>query len=207
MGRLIERLFWLFLLAAPAAVGLALAAPSGTINYAAINGVTGTLSYAPTTGAFSQAACANLSNAGTACPANTGTSGGTLGLLNANKTDSGTNVWSGQQSVSVETISAASSTLTPTGTKQDYIVTLVHANTPFTLANMTGTPPGNTHGIIKVIQSSSGSDLISTWGSAYQAPGGTATIVLSTGANAVDILAYVSDGTNVFLTPLLNFSH
>lgn len=144
---------------------------------------------------------------GTAATVNTGTSGATLGLLNANKTDSGTNVFSGLQSVSPETISAASSTLTPTGTKQDYVVTLVHANTPFTLANMTSIPPGNTHGLIKIIQSSTGSDLINSYGAAYQAPGGVATLVLSTAANAVDIFGYISDGTVVYLFPNYTFSH
>jgi len=69
-------------------VTAALAAPSGPVEYPAINGVTGALSYAPTTGAFSQAACANLSNGATGCSTATGTSGGTIPLLN------GTNVMS-----------------------------------------------------------------------------------------------------------------
>lgn len=47
------------------------------------------------TSPVTQAACGDLTNAGTACPVNIGTSGGTLGLLNANKTDSGNNTFSG----------------------------------------------------------------------------------------------------------------
>lgn len=39
--------------------------------------------------------CSSLSDDGTACTANVGTSGATLGLLNANKTDSGNNTYSG----------------------------------------------------------------------------------------------------------------
>lgn len=39
--------------------------------------------------------CSGLTNAGTACPTNVGVSGATLGLLNANKTDSGNNTYSG----------------------------------------------------------------------------------------------------------------
>jgi hypothetical protein len=62
--------------------------------------------------------------------------------------------------------------------------------------------------VIEVIQSSTGSDTIGTYGSQFEAPGGTASIVLSTGANAVDTLSYfVLDSTHILLIPSLNFSH
>ena len=59
-----------------------------------------------------------------------------------------------------------------------------------------------------VIQSATGSDTIGTWGSEYEASGGTAGLTLSTGANAVDILSYyVRDATHIELSLLTNFSH
>lgn len=67
------------------------AAASGAIQYSAINGVTGALSFNPATAVFSQAACSNLSNGATGCSTATGTSGGTIPLLN------GSNTWSGTQ--------------------------------------------------------------------------------------------------------------
>ena len=57
MGRLIERIVLGLLLF----IGAAIAAPSGTVNYSAINGITGALSYTPSTGAFGHASCASLS--------------------------------------------------------------------------------------------------------------------------------------------------
>lgn len=180
----------------------AIAAPVGPVEYPAINGVTGALSYAPTTGAFSQAACANLSNGATGCSTATGTSGGTIPLLN------GANVWSNQQSGSVTTLAISTATFTPDGSNNHYKMTLVHASCPCTLANPSATPVAGTSGVIEVIQSSTGSDTIGTWGSQYASPGGTATITLSTGANAIDTLAYfVIDSTHILLVPSLNFSH
>jgi hypothetical protein len=174
----------------------------GPVQYNAINGVTGALSFAPTTGAFSQAACAGLSNAGTACTANTGTSGATIPLLN------GTNVWSGQQSTTPTTLSISTATFTPNGTSNNYSMTLVHASCPCTLANPSVTPVAGTGGQIVVIQSATGSDTIGTWGSDYEASGGTGTLTLSTGAGAVDILSYyVRDSTHIELSLLTNFSH
>jgi hypothetical protein len=118
------------------------------------------------------------------------------------------NVWSAQQSATVTTLSISTATFTPTGASNDYAITLVHASCPCTLANPSATPVAGTHGVIFVTQSSTGSDLISTWGSQYEAPGGTSTITLSTGAGAVDVLAYVvKDATHILLVPSLNFSH
>jgi hypothetical protein len=174
----------------------------GPVQFTAINGVTGALSFAPTTGLFAQAACANLSNGASGCSTATGTSGATIPLL------SGTNVWSGQQSVTPATLSISTATFTPTGASNNYALTLVHASCPCTLANPSATPVAGTGGQIIVTQSSTGSDTISTWGSDYIAPGGTSTITLSTGANAVDILSYyVIDSTHIALTLLANFSH
>lgn len=139
---------------------------------------------------------------GSAATDNTGTSGGTIPLLN------GTNVWSGQQSATPTSLSISTATFTPDGSSNNYTLTLIHADCPCTLANPSATPVAGTGGQIVVKQSSTGSDLISTWGSDYEASGGTAGITLSTGANAVDILSYyVIDSTHIALSLLPNFSH
>lgn len=126
----------------------------------------------------------------------------TTALLN------GTNVWSGQQSVTPTTLAISTSTFTPNGSSNNYAMTLVHASCPCTLANPSVTPVAGTGGQIVIIQSATGSDTIGTWGSQYEASGGTSTLVLSTGANAVDVLSYyVRDSTHIELSLLTNFSH
>lgn len=176
---------------------------SGTL--AAARGGAGTISGALKgngSGVVSQAACADLSNGATGCSTATGTSGATIPLLN------GTNTWSGQQSGSVTTLSISTATFTPDGTNNHYKLTLSHAACPCTLANPSATPVAGTSGTIEVIQSSSGSDTIGTWGSSYMAPSGTSSLTLSTGANAIDVLSYfVIDATHILLIPSLNFSH
>ena len=72
-----------------------------------------------------------------------------------------------------------------------------------TLANPTNKVAGATY-IIIVKQDSSGSRTLA-YGSDYKFPGGTAP-TLSTGANDVDILCFLSDGTNMFGSALLDFS-
>lgn len=139
---------------------------------------------------------------GTAATTNTGTSGGTIPLLN------GTNVWTGQQSATPTSLSISTATFTPDGSSNNYTLTLVHASCPCTLANPSATPVAGTGGQIVVKQSSTGSDTIGTWGSSYIASGGTAAITLSTGANAIDILSfYVIDSTHIALSLLPNFTH
>lgn len=191
-------LSWLKGAIIPAAMAATLLGP---VDYRAINSVTGALSFAPTTGAFTQAACAGLSNSGTACTKNTGTSGGTVPLLN------GANVWSAQQSVTPTTLSISTSTFTPDGSSNNYSILLTTA-CPCTLANPSATPVAGTGGEIEIIQSSTGSNTIGTWGSEYEAPGGTASLTLSTGNSAVDILSfYVIDATHIAVSLQKTFSH
>lgn len=119
-----------------------------------------------------------------------------------------TQIFSAQQSESITSLSISTATFTPDGSNNDYTLTLVHASCPCTLANPSATPVAGTSGQIIVKQSATGSDVISTWGSSFQAPGGTASIVLSTGANATDVLSYlVLDSTHILLLPAYNFSH
>jgi len=176
---------------------------SGTL--AAARGGAGTITGAlkgSGAGVVTQAACADLSNGATGCSTATGTSGATIPLLN------GTNVWSAQQSVTPSTLAISTATFTPDGTSNNYTLTLVHASCPCTLANPSATPVAGTGGQIVVKQSATGSDTIGTWGSQYEASGGTSTLTLSTAANAVDVLSYyVRDSTHIELSLLTNFSH
>jgi hypothetical protein len=59
--------------------------------------------------------------------------------------------------------------------------------------------------ILIVVQDGTGSRTLNTSASAYKFPGGTEP-TLSTGANAVDILTFVSDGSSMFGVAQLNFS-
>lgn len=114
----------------------------------------------------------------------------------------------GQVNGSVTTLSISTATFTPDGSNNHYYMQLVHASCPCTLANPSQTPVAGTTGVIEVQQSSTGSDTIGTWGSQYMAPGGTSSITLSTGANAIDVLSYfVVDSTHILLVPSLNFTH
>ena len=58
--------------------------------------------------------------------------------------------------------------------------------------------------ILRVIQDATGTRTI-TWNSVFKWPGGTAP-TLSTGNGAIDIITFVSDGTNLYGTAQLNFS-
>jgi hypothetical protein len=106
------------------------------------------------------------------------------------------------------TISTA--TFTPNfNTNNDFQITLIHASCPCTLANPSGTIVPGQHGVIYVIQSSTGSDTITTWGSDYIISGGTSAITLSTAANAIDVFSYaVKDATHIVLSgPVTNVTH
>lgn len=72
-----------------------------------------------------------------------------------------------------------------------------------TLDNPTNMQDGGTY-ILIVNQDGTGSRTLS-FGSAYKWQGGTAP-TLSTGSNAVDILSFVSDGTNMYGIATFNFS-
>lgn len=107
----------------------------------------------------------------------------------------------GQKSNNITTLSISTATFTPDGSNNNYGLTLVHASCPCTLANPSVTPVAGTSGVIEVVQSATGSDAITTWGSDYIYPGGTSTIALSTAASAIDVLSYyVIDPTHILLT-------
>jgi hypothetical protein len=111
----------------------------------------------------------------------------------------------------VNTLTISTATFTPNlGAGVNQQATLVHASCPCTIANPSNisTRVGQT-GMLDIIQSSTGSDTVGTWGSQYITPGGTSTLTLSTGANAIDHIAYrVIDSTHVLLSAvMLNATH
>lgn len=68
-------------------------------------------------------------------------------------------------------------------------IQLIHADCPCNIANPTGVYAGLS-GNLTIMQSSTGSDVVSAWGSIWKFPGGGALPILSTGPNAIDILPY-----------------
>ncbi len=106
------------------------------------------------------------------------------------------------QRAGVQTITISTATFTPNfDTGQNFTMTLSHSACPCTFANPSTTPVAGQSGVIEVIQSSSGSDTITTWGSDYTYAGGTSTIAFSTGASARDYVSYyVADSTHVVLS-------
>lgn len=92
-------------------------------------------------------------------------------------------------------------TITPDFTNGNVFTVTLAGNR--TLANPTNPKDGATYCII-VKQDATGSRTLA-YGTNYKWEGGTAP-TLSTGANAVDILTFVSDGTNMYGTIAQNFS-
>ncbi len=118
--------------------------------------------------------------------------------------------WTATQSSTPQTLVISTATFTPAAASGNNIkITLVHASCPCTIANPSGTPVAGTSGVLEIIQSSSGSDTIGTWGSQFMATGGVASLTLSTGANAKDFFSYyVEDSTHILVTTAaLNATH
>lgn len=151
----------------------------------AANGGAGTINgalKANGSGTVSVAACADLSNDGTACTANTGTSGATVPFLNGN------NTWSAGQTVTPSALTIGA-TITPNAALSNNFTGIVTSS--FTLANPTGLKSGQTLNFW-LTQDATGNRVM-TLGSQYQASGGSATLVLSTAANAKDLLTCQAD--------------
>lgn len=94
-----------------------------------------------------------------------------------------------QSAIAPVTVTISGSTFTPSFTSAiDLELTLVHASCPCTVANPTGVYAG-LNGFMTVIQSTSGSDLINTWGSTWKFPGGTHP-TLSTSPSYIDTFGF-----------------
>ena len=105
-----------------------------------------------------------------------------------------------QQYFDLSTLTDASSIAWDLSTNQVAQVTLAGNRA---LANPTNKEAGATYVLI-VKQDGTGNRTLS-YGSEYKFPGGTAP-TLSTGANDVDILCFVSDGTNLYGNAMLDMS-
>lgn len=176
-------------LGTPSAVNLtnATVVPAGQLSgvVPAVNGGAGTINGALAgngSGTVSRAACAGLSNAGTGCSTNTGTSGAVIPLLNGN------NTWSAGNAVTPSQLTAGSTVTPNAALSNNFTLT---ATSSFTMANPTNLLAGQTLNFW-ITQDATGSRVV-TWGSAYQAVGGSATLVLSTAANAKDLVSCASD--------------
>lgn len=106
----------------------------------------------------------------------------------------------GQQFFAQATLTDGASIAWNLNTQQTAIVTLGGNRT---LANPTNMQAGSTYTLI-VKQDATGSRTLA-YGANYKWPSGTAP-TLSTGANAVDILTFISDGTRMYGVGALNFS-
>lgn len=151
----------------------------------AANGGAGTINGALAgngSGVVSRSACAGLSNAGTGCSTNTGTSGANIPLMNGN------NTWSGAQAVTPSVLTFGATVTPNAALSNNYTLT---ATGNFTMANPTGLIAGQTMNFW-ITQDATGSRVV-TWGTAYQASGSTSTLVLSTGANSKDLVSCQSD--------------
>lgn len=145
------------------------------------NATSGTITIAATTGA--------LGSVTASLPANSGL------IAELNLAES----WTAPQRTNTETPTISTATFTPVfSTGQNHRIVLIHASCPCTLANPAALVAGQT-GMFEIVQSSTGTDTITTWGSEYEYAGGTSNISLSTAANAVDYLPYYVDSTGSFI--------
>ncbi len=106
--------------------------------------------------------------------------------------------WTKPQRTNTETPAISTATFTPVfSTGQNHRIVLTTA-CPCTLANPAAIVAGQS-GMFEIVQSSTGSNTITTWGSEYEYAGGTSTITLSTANNAADYIPYYVDSTGSFI--------
>lgn len=147
-------------------------------------------------GTVSQAACADLSNGGTACSSATGTSGATIPFLNGANTWSGAQTFAANMYVSAGWVETAPYTA---NTSTSYAINI--DNGPLQIITVTGavamTITAPTHdGSAKLIIKEDGT------GHVYSITGckwaGGAAITYSTAASKIDIVSIAYDGTNSY---------
>lgn len=135
---------------------------------------------------------------GTAAVVNTGT--GDSDVPTGSNLKGTARAYTGQQNAATATLTDAASIAWDLSTQQAAKVTLGGNRT---LANPTNMVDGGTY-VLRVIQDGTGSRTLA-YGANYKWPGGTAP-TLSTGAGDVDILSFISDGTNMYGVASLDFS-
>lgn len=129
---------------------------------------------------------------GTAAFDNTGTSGANIPLLSA------ANSWGAAQRGNTETPTIATTTFTPAGTAQNIRIDFPATTCTCTIANFSTITAGQS-GVIELVQGATSASLNPTWGSAYEYPGGTSTIVLTTTLGGVDYIPYYVESTGTFI--------
>jgi hypothetical protein len=135
---------------------------------------------------------------GTAATVNTGTSGGTLCLLNAACTFSGITTFSAPVNTS-SSAPTSGATITPNfNASNDFAVTLINADCPCTIANPSGSLVAMRGGVIAITESSTGGDTV-TWGTNYRAVGGSSTFQPNPTASAITYFAYKTDPTGTYV--------
>ena len=104
--------------------------------------------------------------------------------------------WTAGQAVTKSTPAISTATFTPNfAASTNFDIGLVHASCPCTLANPSSITAGQS-GVIAIIQSATGSDTITTYGTDYVFTNGAPT--LSTTASATDYYSYyVEDSTHI----------
>ena len=166
----------------------------GTLGEYAISGSgTVAMTASPTfTGTLAAAAVTGTTFNGVTIPSTTDTTA-LLGTAEA---------FTKAQWVTPVTDSISTATFTPDlSASNNHNITLVHASCPCTIANPSNIVAGK-GGVIPIKQSSSGSDLVTTWGSDYIFVNGVPP-TLSTAASATDLLSYyVQDSTHIIVSLL-----
>ncbi len=148
---------------------------------------------------FSQAAGGAL---GTAASKNTGTSGNTVPLLDGNNIWSGTNRYQKRTYGDETALAVVTNASTPDFSLSNFWTVSISAN--WTLNNAINVQPGQS-GMIRLTQTNAA--LTMTWGGAYKAPGGIASVNLSGINGAVDCFAfYAHSASEIIISPLLNVS-
>lgn len=106
-------------------------------------------------------------------------------------------VWTAGQAITKSTPAISTATFTPNFASSDnFDIGLVHASCPCTLANPSNIVAGQS-GIIAIVQSATGSDTITTYGTDYVFTNATAPTLSST-ANTIDYFSYyVEDSTHI----------
>lgn len=139
---------------------------------------------------------------GTAATANTGTSGHNLPFLDGTNTFSGINNFTKQTYGSESALVVAANASTPDFALANYFTVSISAS--YTLNTPTNIQVGQS-GLFRITQTNPA--LTITWGGAYKAPGGIASVNLSGINGGVDYFAfYAHSGSEIVITPLLNVS-
>lgn len=149
--------------------------------------------------AQAQPACADISNAGTACTVNTGTSGATLALLNAANTWSALQTFSATPSLYLSGGAAETIAYSNGNSGTSLALNIDNGNLQSTtitgavaITLTTPTHPGKS--TIVITEDATG-HVYSVSGCKW--PGGTA-ITYSTAANAIDVISMMYDGVHFY---------